>query len=55
MMKFLNDEIERRMAGADFTFAEFTALSEYLKHNFYVSPNGDLLENLIKINFCQSK
>ena len=49
MMKFLNDEIEQRMAGADFTFEEFTALSEYLKHNFYVSPNGDLLENLIKI------
>ena len=49
MTKFLNDEIERRMAGADLTFAEFTALSEYLKHNFYVSPNGDLLENLIKI------
>ena len=49
MTKFLNDEIERRMAGADFTFEEFTALSEYLKHNFYVSPNGDLLENLIKI------
>ena len=49
MTKFLNDEIERRMAGADFTFAQFKALSEYLKHNFYVSPNGDLLENLIKI------
>ena len=49
MTKFLNDEIEQRMAGADFTFEEFTALSEYLKHNFYVSPNGDLLENLIKI------
>jgi len=49
MTKFLNDEIERRMAGADFTFAQFMALSEYLKHNFYVSPNGDLLENLIKI------
>ena len=49
MMKFLNDEIEQRMAGADFTFAQFKALSEYLKHNFYVSPNGDLLENLIKI------
>ena len=49
MMKFLNDEIERRMADTDFTFEEFTALSEYLKHNFYVSPNGDLLENLIKI------
>jgi len=49
MTKFLNDEIEQRMAGADFTFTEFTALSEYLKHNFYVSPNGDLLENLIKI------
>ena len=43
MTKFLNDEIERRMAGADFTFEEFTALSKYLKHNFYVSPNGDLL------------
>ena len=49
MTKFLNDEIERRMADTDFTFEEFTALSEYLKHNFYVSPNGDLLENLIKI------
>ena len=49
MTKFLNDEIEQRMAGADFTFAQFKALSEYLKHNFYVSPNGDLLENLIKI------
>ena len=49
MTKFLNDEMERRMAGADFTFAQFKALSEYLKHNFYVSPNGDLLENLIKI------
>ena len=49
MTKFLNDEIEQRMAGADFTFTEFMALSEYLKHNFYVSPNGDLLENLIKI------
>ena len=49
MTKFLNDKIEQRMAGADFTFEEFTALSEYLKHNFYVSPNGDLLENLIKI------
>jgi len=51
MTKFLNDEIERRMAGADFTFAQFMALSEYLKHNFYVSPNGDLLENLIKIEY----
>ncbi|MDO4881571.1 MAG: hypothetical protein Q3983_09840 [Capnocytophaga sp.] len=49
MAKFLNDKVEQYMPFADFTLAEFTALSEYLKHNFYVSPNGDLLENIIKI------
>lgn len=49
MSKFLHDEIERRISEASFCLAEFTALTRYLKHNFYVSPNGYLLENALKI------
>ena len=49
MSKFLYDEIERRISEASFCVAEFTALTRYIKHNFYVSPNGYLLENALKI------
>ena len=49
MSKFLYDEIKRRISEASFCFAEFTALTRYIKHNLYVSPNGYLLENALKI------
>lgn len=49
MSKFLYDEIERRISEASFCLAEFTALTRYIKHNFYVSANGYLLENTLKI------
>jgi len=32
-----------------YSIVEFISLSEYLKSNFFVSPNGELLENILKL------
>jgi hypothetical protein len=33
-----------------YTPSEFVAVTTYLQNNFFVSPNGELIENILKIN-----
>ena len=36
--------------NVNYTSSEFVSVTTYLKDNFFVSPNGELIENILKIN-----